>query len=435
MPAIITILTNSSKYVAIFCLVVILFGCSAEPTVAPEELPVVLTDEPEWVVIQVESIEILKSPKDLDQIDEFRFFMIAGDGTPLGTAEFVHLPMHNIAVRVGDTVPGSNFGLAVNAKALDGTLYVYFVGVDSDELDKASNIGIDLVISVITNGLGDALIATTGGLSEVAAFITEFLLGQTVDYIQEEDIVGDGIFVLQADTNWGVGEHQTAMSRNGSLRLIYRITRSEIGTSKTTAGGELPADYLLFADFALGKPWEGRWWLDNPGQVCTLNTNTGALNYRCENTTDKNTVATLHPNGQPGGATGIAITQQVIESGGKAKLITNWTCGDASTERAYHLGLGVDAVMAVEYYPQEGWRSVELGRLDVSADIPHKLRIERSGGGIDFFVDNQEIILITAPNLPACAAMRDWGIDFYVWPNGNIIAGTFDQVYVSYKDR
>ncbi len=56
------------------------------------------------------------------------------------------------------------------------------------------------------------------------------------------------------------------------------------------------------------------------------------------------------------------------------------------------------------------------------------LQIERLGNSVGFFVDGQQLPLTRAPNFPACASLSSWGIDFYVWKDGNSVEGYLEQV-------
>lgn len=129
------------------------------------------------------------------------------------------------------------------------------------------------------------------------------------------------------------------------------------------------------------------------------------------------------------GATGAAVTMWVKEVDGAVKPVTNWRCEEQGSERAYHIELFPDFARAVEFYPQEQWRSVHLGQVPVEPDRPHLLQIERSEESIDFYVDGQRLPLESAPDLPACFTMKEWALDFDIEAGGSA-EGHVDQASV-----
>jgi len=413
----------------LLCAVLVVSGCSDELTVPLYKGALSPADDPTWITIQVISIEVLKAPQEIDRVNEFRFFLVAGNEDPTYSAGLVYPAHNNIAVGVGDVIrTGGTYGLSVDEKALNGELYVYFAGIDSDQQSTSVNLGIDAVISLIAEGVSYAVAEA----KPLASFVTGFVLSEISDYVQEDDIVGDGMFVLQASDVWGTGENHLFVSDNGGLRVAYRVTRSETGDAEPIYDQIIPEDYILYDDFTATSALDYNWWLHDVREICDLSVGEGQLMFNCRNETDENLVAALHPSGQPGGATGVSATMRVERSGGAVKPFTNWTCGESDSERAYHLELGPNFAKAVEFYPQENWRSVELGRVAVTPGRPHLLQIERSGDNIEFLVDGQRLPLKTVPNFPACSSMRDWGLDFYVWKDGNSVEGQLDQVSVRY---
>jgi hypothetical protein len=179
------------------CLVVAalpLVGCDTTESIPLHQARPGPIGDPSWVTVQVIYVEILATPSDVDQIDEFRFFIVAGEEDPTYSAALVFPADHNLAVRAGDVIDISRYGLSVDAKTLDGELYVYFVGVDSDLQDAMVNQGINVVTGLIAEGL--ALVVAQG--NPVVSMVTAFVLSQISQYVQEDDIVGDGLFVLRA---------------------------------------------------------------------------------------------------------------------------------------------------------------------------------------------------------------------------------------------
>lgn len=54
--------------------------------------------------MQILSIEVLRAPDDMDQVNEFRFFLVAGNEDPTHSAGLIYPARANMAVRVGDTI-------------------------------------------------------------------------------------------------------------------------------------------------------------------------------------------------------------------------------------------------------------------------------------------------------------------------------------------
>ena len=122
------------------------------------------------ITVQVLYAEVLKISPYLDAVDEFRFFMVAGDEDPTYLAELVYPASENIAVRAGDVIDMSRFSLSVDAITLDGKLYVYFAGIDSDKQDAQVNQGIGLINGFIGKGLAYAVVGGLPDAEKVTAF-------------------------------------------------------------------------------------------------------------------------------------------------------------------------------------------------------------------------------------------------------------------------
>lgn len=430
------------KATFLFTIFALLFisACAATPTVAPESLPTVTLDEANWIIIQIVSFEILKTPSDLDQVDEFKLILVAGGENEKNAAQFLYPARNNISVPVGyEKVTGPNSALAVNAKAIGDEILIYFAGFDVDEVDNWGNFFINLGNSAVST-LVEYSLAKSPFVSDGAAITTDLALGNLSDTLQEDDLIGEGIFSLSASNAWGVGETHTITDANNGLRLTYQVTTSEVipGEMAATTDDELPGGYILFDSFTRDT-LSSRWWQDDPEGVCEMPAEGGTLAYWCTNNPKSNTLTvTLHPNGMPNSAEGIYTVMKVTHSGGIAKPITNWICdGEPDKTRAYHLELGYDYAKAVEFFPndpQQPWHEVTLTQIPVSPNKFHSLRIEHRDDTILFYLDDELLPLHTQPSLPACAVMRDWGFDFSLWPDNNTIAGQIDLVGILYSE-
>jgi len=184
----------------------------------------------------------------------------------------------------------------------------------------------------------------------------------------------------------------------------------------------------LYDDFTAPDPLDTNWWLNDENQICTLNVSEGHLSFDCSNETAADHGAALHPSHPSDTLTGIAVTVSVEKIGGPFQLVTSWECDADGSRRDYHLELDIDAVRAVEFYPQENWRVVPLGEVAVTSDKAHVLQMERTSDSMGFSVDGQPLPLDTVPELPACFSPNYWSFDFWVWKDGNRLKGQIDQV-------
>ncbi len=186
--------------------------------------------------------------------------------------------------------------------------------------------------------------------------------------------------------------------------------------------------YRLYDDFTTSGTFESEWRLDDANHVCEMDVTSGSLSFACRNQTDDDLLASLHPSNAPSWeSTGVAASVYVEKTGKAPRLITNWGCQENIVKRAYHVGLDIGSVIIEEYYPQEGWRSVELGQAPVTPGQAILLQIEQSPGGVAFYVDGQAVPLDVAPDWLDCLSMRDWAFDFLVWP-GHSVEGQVEFV-------
>jgi hypothetical protein len=192
------------------------------------------------------------------------------------------------------------------------------------------------------------------------------------------------------------------------------------------------SDWHPYDDFTAADTLDRNWRLNDENQLCRLDVAEGYLSFDCNNKTSGDLGAALHPSQLSSGTTGVEATVRVEKVGGPFQLATRWMCQESGLERAYHLELGTNSARATELYPQEGWRSVELGKISVTPDQAHVLQIERTSDSIEFFVDVQPLPLDIVPGLSACFSMSDWSFDFWVWKDGNSLRGQITQVSVRY---
>lgn len=192
----------------------------------------------------------------------------------------------------------------------------------------------------------------------------------------------------------------------------------------------LPEGYTLYDDFSDPGAFGSRWWVNDEFGLCTFQVADGRLAFDCRNDSGENAGATLHSSLENPETTGVAALATVTATGGPFQFITMWRCADDGAQRDYYLEVDADAIVALEYYPQEGYRSVELGRVPAALGEEHLLQMDWSDGGIVFAVDGQPMTLHTAPNLTSCFAFREWAFPFWLWPDGHRVQGHLETVGV-----
>ncbi|MBM4466271.1 MAG: hypothetical protein FJ014_12075 [Chloroflexi bacterium] len=248
---------------------------------------------------------------------------------------------------------------------------------------------------------------------------------------------GQAEALLQGQMDLLVNYYSCARSELRVSRLV--APASSVSTTSTPAPGAgtpvptHPEGYTLYDDFTAPGALDSNWWVhNNVGQVCSFRVSRGQLLFACRNATTNNLVVTLNANGQFSGIRGIAVVARVDRFGGSLKLATDWTCQADGLKRAYHLELGTNVAVANEFYPQEDWHTIELGRVFVLAGQAHLLQIEHVNSTVEFFVDSQPLPLHTSPNLSACFAISDWSLGFSVLKEGGDLEGQIEEVSVRY---
>jgi hypothetical protein len=258
----------------------------------------------------------------------------------------------------------------------------------------------------------------------------------------------DGVYTFHASCSLRIeavetltcaeAQESTVPSAPGSLPTSTPASQEQIPPSETPSTEEstpsrtIPPGYVLYDDFTAPNALDTNWRLNDENQLCNLSVSEGQLLFDCRNETASDLGAALHPSQLSGGAMGLAATTSVEKAGGDFQLTTRWMCPDSGSERAYHIRLGTDSAEAIEFYPQEGWRKLVLGKVSVKLGQAHLLQIERTGNSIELFVDGQPLSLNPVPDLPACFSMSDSGFSFWVWKDGNSLKGQIDQVSVRY---
>ncbi len=323
-------LNRQTAISTLLCLTLILSACanSTVPLYEGDPRPI---GNPTWITIQVISIEVLRAPGEVDRVNEFRFFLVAGNEDPAYAVGYVYPARNNMAVRVGDVIhTGGTYGLSIDENALDGELYVYMAGIDSDQQSRLVNFGTEAVISLVAEGLA---IAVAGG-NPAVSFITGYVLSALSDYVQEDDVIGDGLVVLRASERWSAGQIRSFTSDNGALRVTYRVTLSQPGAAEPVYARVVPEPYVQVDDFADPAAFDRNWWVNDPGGVCDLGVAGEELAFDCFNPAKKNWVATLHPRSDADGVTGVSATMWVKESQGAVKPVTNWRCDATGPEKS-----------------------------------------------------------------------------------------------------
>jgi hypothetical protein len=205
----------------------LLISCSGGANTVPIATARPVSSTPTWVTIQIKRIQILRGPGDLDQISEFRLFMVASGQDRRYAAGLVFPANTNLSARVGDVVDASAYGLSVDENSLADELYVYFAGIDSDQQSFIVNEAVGQILSLIAEGLWRAI----GVSHPVASVVTGFVLDALYQYVQQDDIIGDGLIVLNRRDNWNAGQVHEFTSANGGLHITYEVFRNKSTSS------------------------------------------------------------------------------------------------------------------------------------------------------------------------------------------------------------
>ncbi|MBN1140065.1 MAG: hypothetical protein JXM73_26080 [Anaerolineae bacterium] len=204
---------------------------------------------------------------------------------------------------------------------------------------------------------------------------------------------------------------------------------AEPPTSTATPTPAITPGYTLYDDFEAENAMEANWrWNDEEG-LCGQEVRAGKLVFECRNDSTQDKGAALHPSHATGETVGVAAMVSVQKAGGPLQLVTKWQNQGDGSEWQYHLEAEPGVVRAVKYDLKTGYdHQIVLGEAAVDPGVAHELRIERTDRGMLFFVDGEEVAVETAANLSPRFKMVYWAFAFWVWQDGNAIAGQIDVV-------
>lgn len=211
---------NSIKYQSLLymlLIVLLLYGCAAgEPQPAipasPKSTP---PPTPNWLTFQVRQITILEDRSDGGNGAELQMFVIGTDGKY--AARLTYPADGFIPVSVGETIQVYPFGLSIDEKFLGNEVTFYVLAVDMDELSFATNVFIDLLISVVIKAVSG------GGANPVIDIVGGTAASGLSEWIQQEDIIGQKTVRLSRANNWGVGQPTTAIADDEGFEIEYQV--------------------------------------------------------------------------------------------------------------------------------------------------------------------------------------------------------------------
>lgn len=226
-----------------FCLAYILFslagylllGCATniEPTPFPSLIPPSfidsspISDERSYIVIQINSLMLLQSGGDpnieLRDGTEFKLITVAADGSyssaSVGPSEGF------LSTQVGESInPGPFATIAFEETAMKDQVYIYFLGVDSDEFGTG-NAFAEIVAGEVANAFSD-LVAQGSSIGGAIFPAIIPVASQTISWLSQDDIVGEVSFILNRNSNWNVGNDFSIITGNGNLKIDYSIVRA-----------------------------------------------------------------------------------------------------------------------------------------------------------------------------------------------------------------
>lgn len=222
--------------------VVVLVACQPSPTLppanqAPSQVTIApYTDEGEYVVFVVDSVTPLRSgERGPNSLVEFRLLVAATDneGNLTGVA---YCPGGEISARtVGDEIASPcRIKLAFSEADIADKLFIYFLGVDEDEISLITDIGIQIGSAVIAKGIVEALgvLAKGASLSSGPAFVLETAISivgaEAADYFTENDVVGQHLISLSRTADWGVNQRVNFVTHDGGMRIGFHVDRAEV---------------------------------------------------------------------------------------------------------------------------------------------------------------------------------------------------------------
>lgn len=225
----------------------LLVTCTESPSIpttprAPSQVTVEAhTGQTDFIIVGIDSITPLRSGESgPNEHTEFRFILIGTDSE--GNTSGMFCPASDpIALTAGDEIVNPCASVLAFDEHVAGEQFdLLFIGVDEDEISFVEDLGAQAGIGLVAKGVVEVL-KTMGHVGSAAggpaAFAGEFALetalsyagGRTVDYFQQEDLIGQHLFPIFRRNGWGADNEVTFLTQDGGMRIKFHVVRASVG--------------------------------------------------------------------------------------------------------------------------------------------------------------------------------------------------------------
>ncbi len=183
----------------------------------------------QYILIRLYSITVNRLPVDVLDGDraQLEFFVFLTDGN-LVSDRWEAFPQGYYDVRAGSVVQlhGASGPYFADELTSD-TVYVWFLAVDSDEINQLVEWGVSNTIDYALDSFKEE-VARRGGQVATRWNPWIWILGEAVDIVtdvwQTEDLIGQQVITLSSAENWNVG-HYSGPSDDNGITLNYEVVR------------------------------------------------------------------------------------------------------------------------------------------------------------------------------------------------------------------
>ena len=201
---------------------------------APREVTVVPNPRADqYVTITVEEVTINRSGESPpNEVTEFRMILVGADGGEWSSG--VYCPGDGAyRLETGQTFDRHCF-YTFDERAVGDQFLLLFLGVDEDETSFAQDLGYDAGVAAMAHGLMRLAGALVGVGSGGVALLGEAVAGEVISYagdkgvewMQQRDVIGRQVLVLQRSGNWGTDQDIEYLSNDGGLRVKFHVART-----------------------------------------------------------------------------------------------------------------------------------------------------------------------------------------------------------------
>lgn len=233
------------------------------PTLTPRPIP---TRIPPIINLQIESVRLLEESGDmLDETAELQLFVVLSDG--IDSVKLAYPSEGYYELSPGHDLPFETIGkfpMAFDEGLVEGDVFVYFLAVDSDDLeffgvDASEFVGtlisigvksylapaqavfeaVEVVKDVVDDGASSTDSSSSNSASTDRTKLSQssqkanFLFGMAplvgellINWAEQNDVLGEAMIRLSRENDWGTGAY-TFQTDNGNLEIDFNIVRSQ----------------------------------------------------------------------------------------------------------------------------------------------------------------------------------------------------------------